>query len=553
MRRIIITILILAWWSGTLYFISQEQSQKKFSADDIPVVAIGDIEGESYSSIYFKGEKIGYSATIKQKAADGLMWHETSYLRLPVGGVLQEVLAELIVITNNNMAVDNFTFSFSSDEYESLVNGKVNKKGNLEIKISTPESSTERTIAIQGPLYMPSAITHIAANDSFQKELYRLPVFDPMTMTMRDYKAKVARKTTSPKGDENVWLLYARYNEYNTKMWVDSVGNVVMEESPSGFISYKEPREKALEFDLSSSGSFDLLTEFSVLLRNSTGGKIESPKIMKARLEGFDPTIFELNDFNQAFDGESCILTVVQDGFPMDVSPKPDSSKGYTNVVSVPGIDGYFLPPAISPEDTMATPLVQKNDLRILRQAQKITKGKDTEIEKLEAINRWLYDNIKKDYRSSIPSALDIMRKMVGDCNEHTTLFTALSRSLGIPTRINIGLVYLRGAFFYHAWPQCYVDGKWHAFEPTYGERRADATHIKLLHGSINKQIEIMRIQNPYIEILETNGEYPLDSARVIQVKDDELRSYPCFTENISIAENYNNADSSEAIERTDK
>ena len=44
----------------------------------------------------------------------------------------------------------------------------------------------------------------------------------------------------------------------------------------------------------------------------------------------------------------------------------------------------------------------------------------------------------------SLPSALEVLKTRVGDCNEHTTLYVAMARSLGIPARIAVGLVYLR-------------------------------------------------------------------------------------------------------------
>ena len=52
-----------------------------------------------------------------------------------------------------------------------------------------------------------------------------------------------------------------------------------------------------------------------------------------------------------------------------------------------------------------------------------------------------------------------MLRTKVGDCNEHTALYVAMARALGIPARIAVGLVYIHGAFYYHAWPEVYLDG----------------------------------------------------------------------------------------------
>ncbi len=122
--------------------------------------------------------------------------------------------------------------------------------------------------------------------------------------------------------------------------------------------------------------------------------------------------------------------------------------------------------------------------------------------ERVKRLNDWVYRNIKKQPALSIPSAIEILKIRQGDCNEHTIFFTALARSLGIPAKVCVGLVYLREYFFYHAWPEVYV-GKWIAVDPTLGQGIADATHIKLAEGGIESQVDIARlIGNIKIEVL---------------------------------------------------
>lgn len=108
-------------------------------------------------------------------------------------------------------------------------------------------------------------------------------------------------------------------------------------------------------------------------------------------------------------------------------------------------------------------------------------------------INNWVYKNIKKTPVVSIPSALDVLATMEGDCNEHTALFAALARSVGLPVKINVGLAYMEGSFYYHAWPSVFV-GFWVDMDPTFGQDIADAAHIKFIDGDINRQLDIVRL-----------------------------------------------------------
>ena len=90
-----------------------------------------------------------------------------------------------------------------------------------------------------------------------------------------------------------------------------------------------------------------------------------------------------------------------------------------------------------------------------------------------------------------------------GDCNEHTVLYVALARALGLPARTAVGLVYVNGAFFYHAWPEVWLD-EWVAVDPTFGQYPADASHIRFVIGGLAQQVEIVRlIGRLQIEVVE--------------------------------------------------
>ena len=105
-------------------------------------------------------------------------------------------------------------------------------------------------------------------------------------------------------------------------------------------------------------------------------------------------------------------------------------------------------------------------------------------------IMTWVYQQLEKKPVVSVPSALDVLKSKVGDCNEHATLLTALLRASGIPARISVGLVYTRGKFFYHAWTEAYV-GEWISMDATLNQAPTDATHVKLIEGNLDRQVEI--------------------------------------------------------------
>ena len=148
-RKITIFILITIWFGVTVFLFWRSETDKRFKVSEVPIVLTGNIESESYRSIYFNGEKIGYSASLRQKVSSGLMLNETSYMRLPIGGAIQEINAELIVSTDDYLSIKNFSFSLSSDDYSSSVDGSI-QNNELRVKIKTPENTSEQIFPIKG-------------------------------------------------------------------------------------------------------------------------------------------------------------------------------------------------------------------------------------------------------------------------------------------------------------------------------------------------------------------------------------------------------------------
>ncbi|MCX7958718.1 MAG: transglutaminase-like domain-containing protein [Deltaproteobacteria bacterium] len=79
-------------------------------------------------------------------------------------------------------------------------------------------------------------------------------------------------------------------------------------------------------------------------------------------------------------------------------------------------------------------------------------------------------------------SALEVYEQKVGDCTEYSVLTSALLKSLGIPTRLVMGLVYVDGKFGFHSWLDYWADG-WYSVDPTLNEESVNPTHIRLWTG----------------------------------------------------------------------
>ena len=152
-------------------------------------------------------------------------------------------------------------------------------------------------------------------------------------------------------------------------------------------------------------------------------------------------------------------------------------------------------------------PLIQSDDERII-DARRADHGPGVEwLQDPKEVARQLttavYDMLDKEITFSVPNAVQVLETLQGDCNEHTVLYVAMARALGLPARTAVGLVYVNGAFFYHAWPEVWLD-EWVAVDPTFGQYPADASHIRFVIGGLAQQVEIVRlIGNLDIEVLD--------------------------------------------------
>ena len=146
-----------------------------------------------------------------------------------------------------------------------------------------------------------------------------------------------------------------------------------------------------------------------------------------------------------------------------------------------------------SPENQMKpyltdSPFIQSNNEKIQKTALEIV-GNEFDVFKCsKLINKWVFKNLKnKNYTVIYASALEVLENLEGDCSEHSLLFIALARSLGIPARGVLGLVYSEdiNAFAFHVWAEVFA-GKWIGMDPSLGLDFMTPVHIGVVRTDMN-------------------------------------------------------------------
>ncbi|CAN5673783.1 transglutaminase family protein [soil metagenome] len=151
----------------------------------------------------------------------------------------------------------------------------------------------------------------------------------------------------------------------------------------------------------------------------------------------------------------------VQTADLIDVAP----GAPYTPVEELPDdVLHYTLPSRYCQSDQMG-------DL-----ANQITKDTEPGYDQVEAIRKWIHENITYQYGTSdaSTSAIDTADKRIGVCRDFTHLGISLCRALNIPARMVVGYLYQLDPMDLHAWFEAYVDGRWFTFDATQDQPRGN-------------------------------------------------------------------------------
>src|SRR5262249_40507939 len=92
------------------------------------------------------------------------------------------------------------------------------------------------------------------------------------------------------------------------------------------------------------------------------------------------------------------------------------------------------------PLASKAEPLVQSDNREIMTLARRIRGAERDPRVVAERLNAWVHDSIAARITFGVPNALQVLAARSGDCNEHTQLFVALARAIGLPSRVAAGL-----------------------------------------------------------------------------------------------------------------
>jgi hypothetical protein len=435
---------------------------------DVAALAAGPAE-ETWTGLFMGETHVGYAVSRRAPAAGGgSVYTQRSTFSIKAMGAVQQVTTAGTALVDSEDRLVAFDFLLSSPV---VLTGRGEVRlGHVHVELSQGGTTSELDVPMQEPptlgLTLPRAI---ASRTLAQGDRFELPYFDPVTMSQAPMTVEVDRPELLPNG-ETGWWLTTSMGSIETRRLVDAGGESLREESAMGLSARRMTEAEATALD--GQEPPDLVSLASVPAPGIE--RLDTRRALSVRVRGIDPGRVPAEPPLQRVDGD-----VVMVNIPL--------------LAELPSL------PVRGTGDTEATPSLPATHPEIVAKARALTRDATDRLDAARRIHEFVFGYLAKVPTLGVPNGLQALRGGKGDCNEHTALYVSLARAVGIPARIAAGLVHserLGPAFYYHAWPEVRLGGptEWIPVDPTLGQFPADATHLKLVTGDLDRQVEIMGV-----------------------------------------------------------
>jgi len=467
------------------------------SADDPPAVdpaqsaALAD--RDTWMSIYQNDRKIGFAHKTFSDTPNGFVVAETVFMRVNTLGMVQDIRIETRGSLDPHLGLSSFHFRIDSGRFQMKLQGRV-RDGVLILETDSGDGRRQQEIAVQTPLHLTTTLVDAARARGLQPGArYTLPIFDPMSLGQSTVTVAVVEfeEIQIDAGRFRAAKLLLNFKGADQFAWVGPGGEVVKEKGLLGIELEKSSRSAALA-GISTDPGDDLARLASV----KSNRRIPEPAalaLLQVEIRGPAAGLPALRGGRQQFsDGVLTVRKESLEGLPARLDADRLSR-----------METVFLQPSLH---------IRSDHKRIEQQVDEILPpdGKHDLPTAARRLVDWVYRNIEKRPVISVPDALATLERRQGDCNEHAVLLAALARAAGIPARIETGLAYMNGRFYYHAWNLLYL-GRWVTADAAFGQLPADVTHIRLASGHQNSFELLGTLDRLQVEVISTAGEAPTD------------------------------------------
>lgn len=428
---------------------------------------------DDYYGIYFQGQKVGWMRSTF--AQDGTLATEL-YAKVGGMGQVSEVRFDEKRTYRADRKLARIGFSQSAATGAvSVVGERMNDK--LKVTTTAGGKSTSEEVIVDETLDDALELQTLAKTQKVGEKASSKR-YDPsiQKIVVANHVIAATEKKAFGGVETEVVKIDTEYPDLgiSESAWVDAKGKTLESRIGGFFVARLEAPEEAKKLDYSQ----DLLVS-AVVTTPKPIEKQADLKKLTVRFSGFggmQPPTSRRQAV--AANGQDLVLSLNKDAAP-----------------KVPFTSGMPLP-AEAPGDLAATAFVQSTDPEIIAAARTAVGDAADVYTATTRLAQFVYAYVEDEYVPAYSNALEALKSRRGDCTEHSVLFVALARAIGIPARVAVGIAYWQPGhgFGWHAWAEVYAGGHWYAVDPTWNQPIADVTHVKLADGGPAEQARIVML-----------------------------------------------------------
>jgi transglutaminase-like putative cysteine protease len=505
-RGILAGVILVCWIAGLGLLVRREYFRPQ--VERLAEAAMRVTPGPTYYAVLQGERHIGFASTTVDTGVNAITVSDYLVADLPVGGRTHRATARTTVNLTRGFRVRDFTFDLAAGAGPIKASARVDGDTlvTVVVRAGLARADTQR-IRVDGPVLLPTLIP-LAVGLGGSPEVGQtvtLPVLDPVAMSARPLSLTIDAETLFVVHDSatidpgaarwrgllpdtvRAWHVVPSGSTTFQPAWVDEQGRVVESTQFGSLTLRRMPYELAFENWRRESRGPAVTADRDILETTAVAANKRVTRgvgRLRVRLRNVDLADYDLDGGRQILRGDT--LTVTRE--------------------SLARLPRYRLSSADRsrfPRETSPEMLVESRDPELAFQAAAVTGSDRSALAVAERLNTWVHRSLTKRITVGIPSALQVLRARTGDCNEHTQLYVAMARAVGLPARVATGLAYIDRKFYYHAWPEVFV-GEWIAVDPTLGQFPADAAHLRFALGGLGRQIDLVRlIGNLEIDVID--------------------------------------------------
>ena len=496
--------LILVAWAGSLGWLARRELFRSTGAR-LAEAALSVPPGAVYYRLTIGGQQVGFASSTIDTSGSTIRVEDVLVLDVPALGVLHRTTAQSRATLSRALRLQDLDTRFDGDLGRFSTHATVSGDTALAMWLVAGGDSEFTRIPLSRPIVLP---TLLPLRLAFGGELrpgktYAMRVFDPLLLAARDVAVTIAPESTLVVADSAdydstamAWVpvhfdtvrafrIEQRRGGARASAWIDAAGHIVRATSVgdgafamerSAFeIAYENFRRRDTARVARASAS-PRVGDIVATTALAAGARPRAAPLaeLRVRLSGGDARALALATGRQRLAGDTLVV-------------RPEPAAALVARYALPASD-TGLQADLEPE-----PLIPSGNPRIRAQARAILGRERDPARAAELLLRWVASHLEPTATVHLPDAVQVLARRRGDCNEHTLLYVALARAVGLPARPVAGLVLVDGRFYYHAWAEVYLSD-WVAVDPTFGQIPADAARVRFSIGGLARQVELTRL-----------------------------------------------------------